>query len=199
MVDLHPPAADSSRGLFINDSGMVAGTFRIEQTTRAFRFSDEMGFVDIGVFDPAEDSVAVEPVDMNASGQIVGRALNIDFEKYLITDRVFVWAPETGLVDLRMAIDAGRREVVLDAAVAINDVGEILVNGRVDGEDRSLLLRPIPDCPADLDGSGDVAFPDLLAVLAAWGNEGGPEDLDGSGVVDFGDLLVLLAAWGPCE
>ncbi len=54
-------------------------------------------------------------------------------------------------------------------------------------------------CPADLDGSGEVGFSDLLAVLAAWGNKGGPEDLDGNGVVDFGDLLIVLRAWGPCE
>ena len=40
---------------------------------------------------------------------------------------------------------------------------------------------------------------DIVAVLAAWGNEGGPEDLDGNGVVNFDDLLLLLAAWGPCE
>ena len=39
---------------------------------------------------------------------------------------------------------------------------------------------------------------DVLAVLSAWGNAGGPEDLDGSGFVDFGDLLVVLSSWGPC-
>ncbi len=54
-------------------------------------------------------------------------------------------------------------------------------------------------CLADLDGSGDVGFGDILAILSAWGNKGGAEDLDGSGVVDFGDLLIVLAAWGPCE
>ncbi len=53
-------------------------------------------------------------------------------------------------------------------------------------------------CPADLDGSGSVDFGDILAILSAWGNKGGPEDLDGSGVVDFGDILIVLAAWGPC-
>ena len=37
------------------------------------------------------------------------------------------------------------------------------------------------------------------AVLAEWGNMGGPEDLDESGIVDTGDILVVLAAWGPCE
>ncbi len=54
-------------------------------------------------------------------------------------------------------------------------------------------------CLADLDCSGDVDFGDVLAILAAWGNKGGPEDLDGSGTVDFGDILVVLGAWGPCE
>ncbi len=53
-------------------------------------------------------------------------------------------------------------------------------------------------CEADLDGTGDIGFGDILAILAAWGNAGGPEDLDGSGTVDFGDLLVVLGAWGPC-
>ena len=53
-------------------------------------------------------------------------------------------------------------------------------------------------CVADLDGSGAVDFGDILAVLQAWGNAGGPEDLDQNGVVDFGDILIILAAWGPC-
>ncbi|NNF44953.1 MAG: hypothetical protein HKN62_18270 [Phycisphaerales bacterium] len=54
-------------------------------------------------------------------------------------------------------------------------------------------------CVADLDGSGDVGFTDLLAILAAWGPcPGCPQDLDGSGDVGFTDLLTVLAAWGPC-
>ena len=59
---------------------------------------------------------------------------------------------------------------------------------------------PVP-CPADLDGSTEVGFPDLLRVLSAWGPCGGPcpEDLDGSTSVDFGDVLAVLSAWGPCE
>ncbi len=54
-------------------------------------------------------------------------------------------------------------------------------------------------CPADLDGSGAVDIGDILAILAAWGDKGGPEDVDGSGTVDFGDILAVLTAWGPCE
>ncbi len=66
---------------------------------------------------------------------------------------------------------------------------------------RALLwTAPVPVlCPADLDSSGDVGFEDILRVLDAWGNKGGPEDLDGSGTVDFGDLLIVLDTWGPCE
>ena len=62
-----------------------------------------------------------------------------------------------------------------------------------------LVFAVFLPCPADLDDSGAVDFGDILAILSAWGNKGGPEDLDGSGVVDFGDLLIVLAAWGPCE
>jgi hypothetical protein len=58
-------------------------------------------------------------------------------------------------------------------------------------------------CPADLDGSGDVGFADLIAILSAWGPCPGvpgdcPEDIDGSGDVGLTDLIQLLAAWGPC-
>ena len=56
-----------------------------------------------------------------------------------------------------------------------------------------------PPCPADLDGDGSVAVPDLLLLLALWGlNPGGPPDFDGDGAVAVPDLLLLLAAWGPC-
>jgi len=54
-------------------------------------------------------------------------------------------------------------------------------------------------CPADLDGNGTVGFPDMLAVLTAWGLcEECPEDIDGDGEVGFSDLLVVLTNWGPC-
>ena len=50
--------------------------------------------------------------------------------------------------------------------------------------------------PGDIDGSGDVSFADLLAVLANWGPcVGCPADVNGDGIVDFADLLVVLANW----
>ena len=55
-------------------------------------------------------------------------------------------------------------------------------------------------CPWDLDDSGDVDVPDLLRLLATWGNIPTPDppDFDGDGVVAVPDLLALLAHWGPC-
>ncbi len=55
-------------------------------------------------------------------------------------------------------------------------------------------------CPADLDQSGDVGVPDLLALLSAWGTCGDcVEDLNNDGTIGVADLLDLLAAWGPCK
>jgi len=59
-------------------------------------------------------------------------------------------------------------------------------------------------CGADVDGSGDVGFDDLLSVLAAFGQcvdpceTGCTADVNGDCSVDFDDLLALLAAFGPC-
>ncbi|NNM25396.1 MAG: hypothetical protein HKO59_05330 [Phycisphaerales bacterium] len=72
---------------------------------------------------------------------------------------------------------------------------DLLVGAALNG----MQLRPIVDCPADLDGSGGVGFTDLLSILAAWGPCAAcPQDLDGSGDVGFTDLLTVLSAWGPC-
>jgi len=57
----------------------------------------------------------------------------------------------------------------------------------------------ICDCLADLDGSGDVGFADILEIIGAWGPcVGCPQDLSGNGAVDFADILQVIAAWGPC-
>ena len=53
------------------------------------------------------------------------------------------------------------------------------------------------DCPADLDGNGEISVDDLLALLAAFQiNDDG--DCDDDGDTDVNDLLVLIAAWGDC-
>ena len=51
--------------------------------------------------------------------------------------------------------------------------------------------------PGDLSGDGKVDGEDLSLLLSRWGLPGAG-DLDGSGVVDGGDLSQVLSDWGPC-
>ncbi len=64
-------------------------------------------------------------------------------------------------------------------------------------------------CPADLDGDGEVGPNDLAMLLVAWGlcpapcDDGDPADtcaadLGGDCEVGPNDLATLLVAWGPC-
>ena len=55
-------------------------------------------------------------------------------------------------------------------------------------------------CLADVDGSGQVDFADLINILASWGPCPDPcfSDFDGNLVVDVIDLLHFLSSWGPC-
>jgi len=50
--------------------------------------------------------------------------------------------------------------------------------------------------PGDINGDGQVNTEDLLMLLGAWGNLGGPADINGDGIVNTADLLILLANWG---
>jgi subtilisin family serine protease len=73
------------------------------------------------------------------------------------------------------------------------------VEAGVDGVEVFKYVCEMPDCPADIDGDGEVGVVDFLALLAAWGpNPGHPADIDGDGEVGVVDFLALLAAWGPC-
>lgn len=62
----------------------------------------------------------------------------------------------------------------------------------------------LPDCPADVDGSGHVGINDFLAVLAEWGctsgctaDTSGPEGVPDD-MVGIHDFLAVLANWGLC-
>lgn len=99
------------------------------------------------------------------------------------------------------AIDAGDNADVPSGLTEDLDGNTRIADGGSGTETVDLGVYELAGAPCveDIDGSGQVDFGDLLAILAAWGNAGGPADLDGSGFVDFGDLLIVLGAWGPCE
>jgi hypothetical protein len=53
------------------------------------------------------------------------------------------------------------------------------------------------NCPADLDGDGQVGAADLAILLGQWGGAGSA-DLNNNGNVGAEDLALLLGEWGPC-
>ena len=57
---------------------------------------------------------------------------------------------------------------------------------------------PPSECPADTNNDGVVDVTDILAVVGAWGENGGPADVNGDGIVDVTDLLTVVNAWGAC-
>lgn len=88
-------------------------------------------------------------------------------------------------------------EVIIEAASG-GCISEFGFGGQELCVDDICAFDPCP-CPEDLNGDGVVSFPDVLALLAAWGPcTGCPEDLDGDLTVGFGDLILILTAWGPC-
>lgn len=62
----------------------------------------------------------------------------------------------------------------------------------------SLYFTAGADCPADLNGDGQVDLADLSILLTHFGSSGGPADgdLNGDGNVDLADLSILLVDFG---
>jgi hypothetical protein len=62
----------------------------------------------------------------------------------------------------------------------------------------SWQMDVVQPCLGDLDGSGDVAVDDLLAVVSAFGTNNPSGDANGDGTVNTDDILAILSAWGAC-
>jgi hypothetical protein len=107
-------------------------------------------------------------------------------------------------VDLQVFLPDGS---VVPALPALFPVGGSVViwsasdpAGNFADEARSVAVL-LASCRADIwapGSEGVVDGGDLAALLASWGDSGGPADINGNGVVDSVDLAFLLAAWGPC-
>jgi probable HAF family extracellular repeat protein len=110
-----------SRAIGINDAGQVVGYSRGAAGQHAFLFNGTT-MKDLGVLGGTDYS---EASGINNKGVVVGTT-DTDLGK-----RAFLWTAEQGMVDLNMLIPSQNR-VVLTAALAINDRGQILAIGSPD-------------------------------------------------------------------
>ncbi len=85
-----------------------------------------------------------------------------------------------------------------DWCLDLTEVDCEAVAGQWSGVETLCDADPCSECPADVNGDGEVNVNDLLAIIAEWGASGGSSDVDGNGTVDVSDLLAVIAAWGGC-
>jgi probable HAF family extracellular repeat protein len=148
LSDLPGGAAESvAKGA--NDRGQIVGTGHIENDYARAVLWDEGGVIrDLGTLRPGEISSGE---DINMHGQVVGWSAPYPGGTSLAFVP-FLWTEEHGMLDLHTLLDeesAGWRLGGLQMG-GINDRGQIMVSGMLDGNYASVLLTPINPEPATL-------------------------------------------------
>ncbi|MDZ8186202.1 MAG: hypothetical protein RMX96_15275 [Nostoc sp. ChiSLP02] len=166
------PSDNYSTANNINDLGQVVGTSGLSDINdgRAFLYSSTTGLQDLGRLRPT-DSFSVG-LGINNLGQVVGFSGNNN--DFFTTDsnglRAFLYSDNT-LYDLNDLIAPGSNPgFTLTAASAINNKGQIVGRGAVNGELRAFLLTPISSVSVTEPTSGIpiLSFGGLLILLAAF-------------------------------
>ena len=79
------------------------------------------------------------------------------------------------------------------------DLGQgSVIEAGVDGVGLSRSYCDEASCTGDVNNDSNVDVTDLLEVVGAWGDSGGPADVNGDGIVNVADILEVVGAWGPC-
>jgi probable HAF family extracellular repeat protein len=132
------PGYDSSYAFAINDLGQVAGwsdCLNCSLSKHATLWSKTKGsMLDLGVLPGASDSAAL---GINNVGQVVGGSFYSATNEY----HALVWSPSTGMLDLNNLIPANSGWL-LQFANAINDKGQIVGQGTLNGQTEAFLLTP---------------------------------------------------------
>lgn len=137
---------------------------------------------------------------VNDHGQVVGSAVGSFADFGIPIIHGFVW--ENGVMrDLNELIELEPGDnVFIGRAFGINNAGQIVGIGVINGGFHGYLLDPIVDeILGDLNGDGVVDVEDLFILLSDWGEcddcDKCAADLTGNCAVDVEDLFILLSNW----
>jgi probable HAF family extracellular repeat protein len=168
MTDLGTlPGSRRGLALSINNTGQVVGTYFLDEgPQRAFLWQNgvmtDLGTLPDNGLNSARNTLATS---INGIGQIVGLS---EFSTLLATvPHAVIWDGGV-LTDLNTLIPADSGWV-LHGASAINDAGQIIGEGTINGQSRAFLLTPQAQTPAQ-------AISGVISQVATFGLTGGNQD-----------------------
>jgi probable HAF family extracellular repeat protein len=118
----------------INEAGQIIGQSSSSAGERAFLWTEAGGMRDLGALPHAAIRSSAEGI--NDAGMIVGSSQG-DFAY----GRAFLWTAEFGMRDLHSLTDTGGKWYLFGAS-DINNKGQILAAGLLNGQGRAILLTP---------------------------------------------------------
>lgn len=122
----------------INDLGQIVGQYRSNDTWRGFVLDASMNMTDLGDLPGGIDYNGMFAI--NNVGQAVG------FSESDLGTRAAIW--ENGeLTDLSLLPEVASTGWVLEGANDINDAGQIVGWGKVNGQNHGYLLTPVTSVP----------------------------------------------------
>jgi probable HAF family extracellular repeat protein len=148
LQDLGTPAGADSFAERINGSGQVVGRLSSSAGIHAFRYTDAIGIQDLHTIAGASSSWAF---DINDAGTVVGMFFMSG------APHAFVYTDAEGMIDLNTRIHPGSGWV-LTAALGINNAGQIVGQGRYQGQNALRAFKLTPQL--------DVTPPNITAAAA---------------------------------
>src|SRR6266568_2421743 len=128
------PGASDCVASGINDSSQVVGTCFFSSFRHAFLWSPGSGMQDLGILPGASDCQAFGISD---NGQVVGFCLISNFP------RAALWSSGSGTLDLNTLPAVSSAGWSLGTANAINNAGQIVGSGTINGQLHAYLLTPV--------------------------------------------------------
>jgi probable HAF family extracellular repeat protein len=135
MADLGTLGGSESTAYGINDAGqVVGGSYTTGDTAyHAFSHTSGGGMIDLGTLGGSESSASA----VNINGLVVGGSYTAGDAAY----HAFSYTPGGGMVDLNTYLAPGSGwELVY--ALAVNDNGQIVGKGSIDGKEHAFLMTP---------------------------------------------------------
>ena len=141
-IDLGTLGGSSSRAYAINEAGQVVGWADLAGSDKHAFLWEDGEMIDLGTLGGSNSNAYA----INNAGQIVGSSY---LDSPSIGYRGFLWDSENGMIELSDLLfdDSGWER--LTSAKAINNYGQIVGVGRINGEGHAFLMTPVPE-PATL-------------------------------------------------